>query len=124
MRQRIDGRATLLAVTLALAFLAGGLGAAEPSADPAKLAQVLGKGGADHWTIAPAGFALSDEPAFVAPVGTGATLESKNSQTAPSEFVFAFRLKPVKGGSASVNFQLACAERPDKTQQALSFSVT
>lgn len=114
----------LSAVILAGLSATGFFRAAEPAADPAKLAQVLGPGGAESWTITPPMFTVSGEPALVAPAGTGLTLESKASQPAASEFFFAFRLKPAKGSSASVSIQLGSGLRPDKTPQALHFSAS
>lgn len=95
---------------------------AGPAADPAKVAKVLG-GGLERWTITPAGYKVSDEPALVASAAPGVTVDSKVIYNAPSECFFAFRLKPVKGGSANINLQMAYGTRPDKTTQSLSFSV-
>jgi hypothetical protein len=94
------------------------------AADPARLAEVLGRGGADSWTITPAAYTVTAEPALTATTPAGVTLRSKATPAAPSEYFFAFRLKPAKGGSTSINLQMACATRPDKTQQALSFGVS
>ncbi len=116
-------RLTLSAALLGALSVAHVLCAADAVVDPAKVAKVLGPGGADSWTIKPAAYAVSDEPALVSSAAPGVTLESKAVQAAPSEYFFAFRLKPIKAGSSSVRIQLACATRPDKTQQALNFSV-
>src|SRR4051812_12092233 len=119
MRLSTSYRLTLTAMALAGFFGSDVLRAA----DPAKLAQVLGRGGADGWTITPAAYTVSAEPALAASSAAGVTLKSKAGQAAPGEYFFAFRLKPAKGGSAHVNLQMACGVRPDKTPQSLSFSV-
>lgn len=108
----------ILAATVIVGLSVSGV---HRAADTAKLDEILGKGGADNWTITPAQVAISTEPALAA--SAGVTLKSKASHAAPSEYFFAFRLKPLKGASASVNLQMACAMRADKTQQSLSFSV-
>jgi hypothetical protein len=92
--------------------------------DPAKLAEVLGRGGADNWTITPDAYTLTGEPGLTGTTPAGVTLRSKANRAAPGEFFFAFRLKPAKGASASINLQMGCATRADKTQQALSFAVS
>lgn len=112
-----------LAVALAVWFVPGVLPSAETAPDPAKLAAVLGPGGADNWTTTPATAMLTAEPAIISPAG-GMNLVGKTNHPAPSEQFFAFRLKPAKGAGASVSLQLAAGERPDKTPQALNFSVS
>jgi hypothetical protein len=94
------------------------------AADPAKLAAVLGQGGPDGWTITPAEYTVSGEPALAASSAAGVTLKSKVNSPAPGDYFFAVRLKPPLGGAASVNLQMAGAVRPDKTAQSLNFSVS
>ena len=113
-------RRLIVATLFLVALSASGV---HRAADPAKLAEVLGKGGADGWIITPAQYAVTGEPALAPSAATPVTLETKASQAAPGEFFFTFRLKPLKGGSAHLNLQMARATRADKTAQALSFSV-
>ena len=70
MRHIAHGRLILSAVILAgLSVSATGFfRAAEPKADPAKLAKILG-GAADGWTIAPATYTVTGEPALAAHEG-------------------------------------------------------
>ncbi len=123
MRSMAYFRLLFSAMILAGLSAIGGLRPAEPAPNPAKLAKVLG-GGAESWTITPAGYSVSGEPALVATATSGVIVESKASQAAPGEYFFSFRLKPVKGGAASVGLQMACGLRPDKTRQALHFTVS
>lgn len=124
MRYTAYCRLTVAAVILAALTVVGIPSSAQPVGDPVKLAKVLGPGGGEAWKIAPAGYTVTAEPALAATTAAGVTLESKASQTAPGEYFFAFRLKPLKGGAANVNLQMACEARPDKTQQSLSYSVS
>src|SRR5262249_45210159 len=123
MRPRAICQLVVSAVILAGMGTTGIPGAARAAADQAKLAKVLG-GPADRWTITPADYKGSGEPALVPGVAAGLTIQRKASQAAPREFFFAFRLKPVKGGSASINLQMASGVRPDKAVQSLNFSVS
>ncbi len=100
-----------------------GARAAGNVADPSAIAEVLGS--AADWKITPAQPELGSGPGTTL-MGTGGqalSLESTSKQTAPSECLVSFRLKPAKGTSASINLQMACGERPDKTPQSLNFSV-
>src|SRR5205823_6575324 len=56
MRNFARHRLFLASLIMAARSATGVLSAAEPAADPARLAKVLGPGGADGWTIAPAAF--------------------------------------------------------------------
>jgi hypothetical protein len=98
--------------------------AAGPAPDPAALVQVLGPRGADSWTITPATYTVSGEPALAGSTAAGVTLESKAPQSAPTEYFFTFRLKPPRGVGASVNLQMAYGLRPDKTPRSLNFAVS
>jgi hypothetical protein len=74
---------------------------AEVTTNPVQLAEMLGT--PSDWKITPS--------------GQGLYLESAVSKSAPGELIMSFRLKPA-AGAAYVSIQMACAERPDKTQQA------
>src|SRR3954469_9691736 len=98
------------------------LAAAE--ADPAQLGQVLLNSVADTWDIKPATFTISGEPAIVSSTAQGVRLESKSALPAATDYFFAFRLKPAKGATTTLQVQMACATLPDKKPQALNFSVS
>src|SRR3954451_6775745 len=88
------------------------LPAAEP--DPAKLGQVLLNNVADTWDIKPPTFTISGEPALVSSTPQGLRLESKSALPAPTDYFFAFRLKPAKGATSTVQIQMASTITPDK----------
>jgi len=115
---------SLATLWLASSFANRVVRAAEPAIDPALAAKVLGPGGIEGWTITPVAHSISAEPALISTGTAGVAIESKSSHAAPSEYYFAFRLKPAKGTGSNVRFQLACGARPDKTQQALNFTVS
>ena len=115
----------LVSVSLVLACLSvpSAVDGAEPAAN---LSEILGAG-ADDWNITPEAYVLSGEPgrpAMSAPAGQTLVLETKGVQAAPSECLVTYRLKPPAGAWASVYLQMACAEKADKTPQALAFSVS
>jgi len=116
--------AMVAAAVLAPLFATVTLAAAEPVAPPKIPAEVLGPAAEESWTIKPPAYSVSGEPAIVVGAAPGVTLESKASHAAPGEYFFAFRLKPAKPGSTNFRIQLACAVRPDKTQQALNFTAS
>ncbi len=93
------------------------------AADPAKLAEVLGN--VADWKITPAEPVLSGKPGQTTLSSPeGLNLESTAIQSAPTECVISYRLKPSPGNSTSIMLQMACAERPDKSPQSLIFSVS
>lgn len=93
------------------------------AADPAQLDRILGKGSAEAWTVTPTAITISGEPALLASSPAGVTLSTKAGLTAPVEFVAAFRLKPVAGGSATATLQLARGNGPDQKPRSLAVSV-
>src|SRR5690349_16263875 len=94
---------------------------AEATTNSADLSGVLGS--AADWKTLPAGYVLGAS-GLKGPPGVALNLESSASKAAPSECLMSFRLKPAASGAAYVNVQMACAERADKTQQALTFAIS
>src|SRR3954464_2623530 len=111
------------AVLLTAVFATQQVWAAELEPDPAKLGVILLNSVADTWDIKPAAFTISGEPAIVSSTPQGVRIESKSALPASTEYFFAFRLKPSKGATSTLQVQMACATLPDKKPQALNFSV-
>ena len=117
-------RREMAAVFMVLIFsMMGLLRGADAPADASKLAEVLGN--AADWKLTPAQPVGGGGPgqATLSSPG-GLNLESVNRQSAPCECLITFRLKPAPGGSSYAQVQMACGERPDKTPQSISFSVS
>lgn len=100
------------------------LPAAEPPPDPAKLGGILLNSVADTWDIKPATFTISGEPAIVSTTAQGVRLESKSTLPASTDYFFAFRLKPAKGATSTVQIQMASGTTPDNKPLALNFNVS
>jgi hypothetical protein len=96
---------------------------AEAPPEAAKLGEILLNSVADTWDIKPGSFTISGEPAIVSTTPQGVRLESKSALPASTDYFFAFRLKPAKGATSTLQIQMACATLPDKKPQALNFSV-
>ncbi len=94
-------------------------------ADASQMAKVLGS--VADWKITPAKPVLGSgpgQPTLAATATEALTLESTSVQAAPTECIMSYRLKPADGTSTSINLQMACADRPDKTPQSVSLSVS
>ena len=91
-------------------------------ADPSRMAEVLGA--VADWKITPAQPVVGGKSGQTTlSAAEGLSLESSTSHAAPLECLVSYRLKPAAGVAASINLQMACADRPDKTPQSLNFSV-
>ncbi len=99
-------------------------GADSKRADPAQMAKVLGN--VADWKITPEKPVLGSgpgQPTLVATATEAITLEGNAPVAAPSECLVVYRMKPPEGNTSYVNVQMACADRPDKTPQSVTFSV-
>src|ERR1043166_971808 len=112
-----------LAVLLVCTLTPGATVEAEPDRDTTGLDEILGSVG--DWKITPATYELGivqGKKTLQSP--TGLFLESSVKKSPPLECLVSYRLKPAKGGSTSVTFQLNIAEPPGKALSSLAFSVS
>lgn len=99
------------------------IGAEKKATNSAKLDEVLGRSA--DWKIMPEDYVVTGKAGEITLSGpTRLTLDGATSKSAPWEYFLSCRLKATTGNAASVNMQMACADRADKTQQFLAFSVS
>ncbi len=106
---------------LALLCLTSAIQGAEPAAaDPAKMEKILGS--VADWKVAPAQPIIGGGPGQpTLSAAEALTLESSASHAVPVECLVSYRPKL---DGATINIQLACATRPGKPSQTLTFYVS
>lgn len=114
-------RAIWICALLAVIGFVGTIHAAE-----AVLPQVFTAELDAEWKIAPkesTAKTTGERTVLSPPPGQVLTLERRTAVAAPSECVLEIKMHPAKGAGCNANISFVCAERPDKTQQTLVFSL-